>query len=358
MKVAFFGSYDVRRHPRVRVLQEGFEAYGHQVFECNVPLGFSTEQRVDMLRRPWLSVRLAGRLARSWRGLYRESEKLPDVDLVIVGYMGHFDVHLARRLWPRVPVLLDHMIFARDTALDRGFRSRPLLWILDRIDHAAVAAADIVCVDTDAHRSMLPSGIRSVVVPLGTTSRWFVPATLRRDGPLRVIFHGSFTPLQGAPVIGRAIAFCANSPVQFTMVGRGQDLDQVRLAAAANPNVRWVDWIEPEKLPSTVAAHDVCLGIFGTGPKAGRVVPHKVFEGAAAGCAIITSDTLPQRKLLGGAAIFVEAGNAAAIAENIHALAHAPQRVDVLRAAARAQAEAVFHPRAIVGGLCSQLDLC
>ena len=42
-------------------------------------------------------------------------------------------------------------------------------------------------------------------------------------------------------------------------------------------------------LPALVAGHDVCLGIFGTGDKALRVVPNKVFQGAAAGCAIVTS---------------------------------------------------------------------
>ena len=58
-----------------------------------------------------------------------------------------------------------------------------------------------------------------------------------------------------------------------------------------------------------MARHDVCLGIFGTGPKALRVVPNKVFQGAAAGCALVTSDTPPQRRLLGDAAVLVPPGD-------------------------------------------------
>ena len=44
-----------------------------------------------------------------------------------------------------------------------------------------------------------------------------------------------------------------------------------------------------------VASHDVCLGIFGDTDKALSVVPTKVYQGAAAGCAVVTSDTAPHR---------------------------------------------------------------
>ena len=67
-------------------------------------------------------------------------------------------------------------------------------------------------------------------------------------------------------------------------------------------------------LPALVAGHDVCLGIFGTGDKALRVVPNKVFQGAAAGCAIVTSDTAPQRRALGDAAVLVPPGDPEALA--------------------------------------------
>ena len=39
-------------------------------------------------------------------------------DAVLVGYLGHFDVLLARRLFRRIPVVLDHLIFAADTAAE------------------------------------------------------------------------------------------------------------------------------------------------------------------------------------------------------------------------------------------------
>src|SRR6266516_1007992 len=247
-RVLFFGTYDARRYPRVRVLQEGFAALGDEVLECNVPLRLDTAARVKMLRRPWLVPLLAAKLASTWIRLIARSRRCRGVDVVVVGYMGHFDVHLARLLWPRTPVALDHLVSARDTALDRRVSSRWLVRVLD-----------------------------------------------------------------------------------------------------------WLDRVEPEYLPYLVACHDVCLGIFGTGPKALRVVPNKVFQGAAAGTAIVTSDTPPQRQELGNAAAYVPAGDASALAAELRKLAGDRDRLWELRVAAFGRANERFHPAAVVEALDARL---
>ncbi|MBS2965422.1 glycosyltransferase, partial [Actinocrinis puniceicyclus] len=159
---------------------------------------------------------------------------------------------------------------------------------------------------------------------------------------------GLYTPLQGAPVIGDALAKLAGLPVQATMVGKGQDGPATRAAAAGNPRVRWLDWVAPDELPRLVARHDVCLGIFGTGPKALRVVPNKVFQGAAAGCAIVTSDTAPQRRLLGDAALFVPSGDAEALAETLLRLSRDRGELRRARQAARRLALSSFAAEQIV----------
>jgi glycosyltransferase involved in cell wall biosynthesis len=351
MKVLFFGTYDTRKHPHMLVLQEGFRLLGDDVAECNIPLGFTTDERAQMVRQPWRAATLAVRLVRTWMRLRRRARSFRTADAVIVGYMGHFDVHLARRIWPETQIALDHMIFARDTAADRGIGSRPIRALLGTIDAAAIRAADVVCVDTEGHRRMLPSGVRSVVVPRGATTRWFKAPEPLPGGPLRVIFYGSFAPLHGTPVIAEAVARCTGSTTRFTLVGRGPEFLDARRIAGGNPNVEWIDWIEPELLPAVVAGHHVCLGIFGTGDKGRRVVPHKVFEGAAAGCAIVTGDTEPQRLLFGDAAEFVTPGDAAALAGAIGRLSADGKHVQSLREAAHRTAQAAFHPRVIAGTL-------
>src|SRR5207302_9708996 len=110
------------------------------------------------------------------------------------------------------------------------------------------------------------------------------------------VFFGSFTPLQGAPVIGEALRLlAADDRFAFTIVGRGQDYEETR-AAAGVAKVDWIDWVEPEQLPYLVACHDVCLGIFGTSPKALRVVPSQVFIAAAPGTELVPHGTPPLRQ--------------------------------------------------------------
>ena len=175
------------------------------------------------------------------------------------------------------------------------------------------------------------------MVAVGAPAAWFAAARPppTSDGPLRVVFFGLYTPLQGAPVIGAALGVLAGAPVAVTMVGTGQDEAETKAAAAANPAVRWLDWVPAAELPALVAGHDVCLGIFGTGDKALRVVPNKVFQGAAAGCAVVTSDTPPQRRALGDAAVLVPPGDPAALAEALRRLAADRAELARLRAGPR-----------------------
>jgi len=140
------------------------------------------------------------------------------------------------------------------------------------------------------------------------------------------------------------------------MVGHGQDRAEAQRLAAGNPYVEWVDWVPADRLPELVARHDVCLGILGTGAKARRVVPNKVYQGAAAGCAVITSDTPPQRVALGDAAVFVAPGDSAGLAAALAELAGDPATLEKLRWAARDRAAQRFAGPAVVGTLRQRLS--
>lgn len=383
MRVTVFGTYDAKAHPRVGIIADGLRAHGHEVQECNAPLGLDTAARVAILAQPWRVPVLLGTLARRWLTLTRTARRQPRPDLVLVGYLGHFDVRLARRLFRRTPIVLDHLIGASDTARDRQLSGGVRQVLLRAIDSGALRSADLIVVDTEEHRGTLPTDHRerAVVVPVGAPHAWFEAAaqdskaqtydtaqpdkTAQPDEsapaeaaapPLRVLFFGLYTPLQGTPVIGRALARLAGSPIEATMIGKGQDGAETRQAAAANPAVRWLDWVAPDELPSLVARHDVCLGIFGIGAKALRVVPNKVFQGAAAGCAIVTSDTDPQRRLLGDAALFVPPGDPEALAEALLRLTEDRAELSRAREAARRLALSSFAAEQIVRPLIKRLD--
>lgn len=361
MDILFFGTYDEVSHPRVRALREGCLAQGHRVAVCNRPIGVSTDERVRAVRRPWLAPALGWRVLRSWWALWRAGRR-ENPDVVVVGYLGHLDVHLARRRFREATLVLDHMVSLGDTVRDRGLAPHlPVARLLDAVDRAALRAADIVVVDTEEQADALPLAPTLVVaVPVAAPEAWHrtAPAADPLPGePLRVVFFGLYTPLQGAPTIGRALGMLAScASIETTMIGGGQDRSESQRLAADNPRVHWVDWADAEGLPSIVSAHHVCLGIFDTGPKAARVVPNKVHQGAAAGCAIITSDTTPQRRILGRAASYVPPGDAAALATELRRLADDPAELTRLRTAAIDRARRELSPAAAISPLLTVLE--
>ena len=353
MRVLLFGTYDTSLHPRIATIAEGLRAHGIEVPECNAPLGLDTAARVRILARPWLVPALLARLARRGTTLARAARRLPVPDVVLVGYLGHFDVHLARFLFRRTPLVLDHLVGASGTARDRRLGGMTRQAMLRMIDAAALRAADVIVVDTEEHLSRLPGWhrARAVVVPVGAPTAWHLagrPADGGAGGPLRVVFYGLYTPLQGTPVIGAALGRIAGESIQVTMIGHGQDQATTMAAAGRASGVRWLDWVPAGELPGLVAGHDVCLGIFGTGDKALRVVPNKVFQGAAAGCAIVTSDTAPQRRAIAGAGMLVPPGDPDALAAALLELAGDRGELARLRRRARELAGEHFSPDRIV----------
>jgi glycosyltransferase involved in cell wall biosynthesis len=360
VRILAFGTYRLWEQPRVQVLFEGLREHGHELVECNLPLEVDTAGRVEAARRPLRAPLIGARVADSWRKLWGKAKDLPEPDVVLVPYMGQFDVHLARRRFRRKPIVLDHYLFFKDTAIDRGATNRAELAVLDRIDKAAVRAADLLFVDSEGHRELLPEPQRSAafVVYIGSPREWFREPKPRGAGPARVIFFGIYTPLQGAPVIGEAIRLLDPDPneLRFTMAGRGQDLEETRRLAGDSPAVEWIEWVERDELPALVAEHDVCLGIFSPGAKGMRVIPNKVFQGAAAGCAVVTSDSLSQRQALGEAGRFVPAGDAHALAEALRRLVADPERIWTLRRASYERAVEAFAPAAVVAPLHERLE--
>lgn len=360
MRTLFFGTYDERTHPRVRALREGLRSHGVDVATCNVPLGIGTAARVALLRQPWQAPLLLLKILSAWaRLLLRSRGQRPDV--VVVGYLGHFDVHLARLRFRRATIVLDHLVGLGDTSRDRGLTTTSRVGrLLDWIDDRAVRAADIVVVDTHEQAEVLPPAGRgkAVVVAVGAPSLWFSARAVHQPTApdLRVVFFGLFTPLQGAVTIGTALRRLVDIPFECTMIGNGQDLQAARAAAGPDPRISWLDWVEADELPALVAAHDVCLGIFGDGPKARRVVANKVFQGAAAGCAIITSDTPPQRRLLDDAAVLVPPCDADALAAAIAQLATDPGALAERRGSSAALADQAFTAAAVVEPLLARLD--
>jgi len=348
LTVVVFGTFDERQHPRVEVLIEALLGLGHFVIWCNEPLEVSTKQRISATRRPLQAVRLISRLLTCWWRLVRKAwgigRHTPDV--VLVGYLGVLDVHLARLCFS-APVILDNMAPVTGIAKDR---SLPFGKFFSLVDRLAAKAVDVIVWDTEEHMSAGPPDCDGIVVPVGAPTRWFQQSGRIQDPStaMSICFFGLYTPLQGTNVIAEAIWLLRDcTDLTWTLIGHGQNRSKAEEIVGAVTSVKWIDWLDAEQLPKVLAEHDVCLGIFGSTSKATRVVPNKVYQGAAAGCAIITSDTPPQRAALGDAACYVPVADPKALAGAIRKLADDRVLLSKMQAASYARADDQFSPRSI-----------
>lgn len=350
MKVVFFGTFNEGWHPRVRVLREGLDAHGWDVTIVNVPSSITTKQRLEIAQRPWRAITVLSGVVKAYLQLVKEARDVGHADAVVVGYLGVLDVHLARRLF-RAPIVLDHMAPIAGTFQDRritGLRLR----IAATVDRWAENAAALVLVDTPEHLAQIDRTRRdrAMVVAVGAPNQWFTAQrsaiSSSRPDSLSIVFFGLYTPLQGIPRLARALDRTADLPVRWTLVGDGQDRHLVQHAIDTQANVTSYDWVAPHDLPALVAAHDVCLGIFGTTPKAERVVPNKVYQGAAAGCLVITSDTACQRTALAKAGVFVDSDDPDGLANAVADMLNDRTDLQTLRKTSARWAVEHFSPEA------------
>lgn len=330
-RVLAFGTYNVRKHPRVRILMEGLRRNGWQVDEANDPLTLSTSERVEILKKPWKILGFGIKILRLWHSISAQAKdyvhSYGEPNAVLVGYMGHFDMLLARHLFKRTPIVLDHLIFAADTAKDRGAAGLKVR-LLKRLDAMALKRANLIVVDTAEHQEMLEGRRHSLVIPVGAPQEWYDAgrdaSASERKG---IIFYGLYTPLQGATVIAQALVLLAQRGITtpVDLIGTGQDYEAVRKIVEPLNNVTLHDWVEPEDLPALVSHHQISLGIFSTTPKGLHVVPNKVYQSMAAGCAVVTSDSAPQRRMLAGAAVLTQPGSPGSLANTLERLLTDPQ---------------------------------
>lgn len=250
-------------------------------------------------------------------------------DAVIVGYPGHFDVPAARRIARGRPVVFNPLVSLHETLVeDRGRfgAASPAAGVLRQVDRIALRRADLVVADTEQNARHLAQladldPTRLAVCFVGAEERLFRPGWQRAQ-EFHALFVGKLIPLHGLETLLAAARLAPE--LRFRVVGSGQ-LDAV--LAGRPPNVEWVDWVEYAELPEELQRAGCALGVFGTTPKAARVIPNKAFQALACGTPLVTADTPAARELLrdGESALLVPAGDPAALADAVRRLARDPE---------------------------------
>ena len=314
MKALYFGTYD-RTSPR-----------NTQVVSCLRRAGVTVVERHREVwgRHNW-SVGLGqlARMARAEGALARRQKD--DADVVVVGYPGHFDMLAARRTARGRAVVFNPLVSLHDTLVGDRARFRPrsaAAGILRAVDNGAFRGADLVVADTEAHAAFFRKAFglpedRVAVALVGADEPLFRPGWHPPE-PFHALFVGKLIPLHGLETILAAAALVPEIP--FRVAGDGQ---LAGLLDRRPANVEHVPWIPYPELPEAYRAAGCALGIFGTGDKAARVIPNKVFQALACARTVITADTPAARELLtdGVDALLVPAGDPRLLADAVRTVA-------------------------------------
>jgi len=349
-RVCFFGAWDPA-YPRNRILREGLRRAGLAVSEARV--------RETRAFRRWPA------LAAAWAGAAR------GCDVVLVPEFRHKDVPLARALCGRRPLVFDPLVSRWDTLVCdwklHGERSAQARWNR-ALDRWSLRAADLVLCDTWAHGELFASlgarreRLRRVLV--GAEDAFFAVPPPPPPAPLRILYVGGFLPLHGTGVVLEAAALleargAALPPWTLRMVGAGIEYDAARAFAAGRSlaRVEFAGRRPYEEAPAELAAAHVVLGAFGAGEKTGRVVPHKLWQGLAAGRPVVTGEGPGVREVLedGVHVALVPRGDAGALADALAGLLVSGTHRAALGAAARARALEIATPEAVGRSLADAL---
>ena len=326
MRVLYFGTYE-RHYPRNAQVISCLRRAGVEVAESHVPVWEDTQHKFG------LGIASAARLALAEARLLRV--RPPEFDVLLVGYPGHFDMARARRVAGARPLVFNPLLSLYDSiVLDRGRwgdGSVPAR-VLRAIDRRAMRLADLVVADTEVHADFFAelSGVERSQIEvclLGAEEPLFRPGWERSDS-FHCLFFGKLIPLHGLETIVEAARLAPE--IEFRIAGTGQ-LEGL-LEGTLPTNLRWLRWVEHERIPEALWAAGCALGIFGTTEKAHRVIPNKAYEALACGTPLVTSDTVASRELLvdGESALLVAPGDPGALAAAVRRIAADPELAQAL----------------------------
>lgn len=246
-----------------------------------------------------------------------------------------------------VPILFDPLISAWDKqvferqkfAEDSPEAQDSLAWEQSLFRHM-----DMVVADTRPHAEFFAERFglameKLSVIPVGAEEPLFAPAPPDRahQGPVEVLFFGSFIGLQGPEIIVEAAKLYDGPPVSWHLLGAGPLLAECRAAAQGLENVIFEPWTDYARLPARIQDADILLGVFGASEKAGRVIPNKVYQALACGRPVLTrrSEAYPHDLDRPGSGIaFVPPGDADALAKAVSVWASRRDRLPDLSASA------------------------
>lgn len=340
--IVFWGTFD-KGKPRIRILLSGARALGLNVIECHAEIWEGVDDK-SQISGATARIRRILLLFRSYPSLVLRYLRLPPHDVVVVGYLGHFDVLV---LWPfaklrRVPICWDVFISLYDTvAVDRKIVGKKSIAsnLLYALEWMASKASNQIFLDTKAHAEYferlyrLPSnGVKTVFVGAETDTFKKKTSILKLNNKFNILFYGQYIPLHGIDTIVHAAKIMedAGENICWIFIGKGQERTKIDrlINELCVKSIQLIPWVPYEQLVEYINVADISLGIFGDSGKALRVIPNKVFQIIACRKPLITGDTPAMRELIGNNPIvkLVAPGTPEALVKGIRELRDTTER--------------------------------
>ncbi len=260
-------------------------------------------------------------------------KKIDKPDAVWVPAFRQRDFQSARNFADRhhVPLIFDPLISAWDKQVyerkkfrttDRHARN------LQKFEKKMFSRADLVIADTKPHGQFFIDELsapadKTHVIPVGAEERLFTQqAAHAPDHPPEIFFYGSFINLQGTETIVEAAVQVPEA--RWVLLGNGPQRKICEQKCEGHGHIRFEDPLPYEKLPERIGQADILLGIFGASPKAGRVIPNKVYQALACGRPLVTRQSPaypePLQNSRNSGVFFVPPANPGALAAAVRAL--------------------------------------
>lgn len=312
MRVVFWGSYDLNC-PRLRILMQGIRNNGGEALENHHDIWAGLTNKNGQ-KAHGHRLRVVVRWLSALPRLIVDYMRLPRHDAVIVSSAGHLDILF---LWPCTKLRGTSIIWDAQQSLYCGYveeqrragKHHPLAYLLYAWEWLVSRAAHTTLLDTQTHGNCFSQRfrldrqrIKSVFI--GAEPEFFSPivgdGVLPHDRTLTVLFYGQFTRAQGIETIIQAARLLANEPIQWVLIGDGEEAPTIRRLLEDQPleNVTWISWVAYDQLVHWIFRADICLGIFGTSARAANVIPKKVFQILSCGRQLLTRDSPAIRELL------------------------------------------------------------
>jgi glycosyltransferase involved in cell wall biosynthesis len=301
LSVCYFGTYE-KNYPRNSIIIKGLKRNNVDVTECHVPFWEKTEDKTGKFFKSKFKIAL--NILKAYTKLIKKYRKSKKCDVIMVGYLGQFDMFLARLLAPRKKIIFNPMISLYDSLVfdrklfKKGSLMANLSLLLDKI---SCKLASIVILDTREHaryfnRELKVKKRKLGVIPVGADNDVFSPSKKQQNSKINIIFYGKFTPIHGTEyIIKAAKELEKDNAIQFTVIGKGQNYEKdMKLVEKLKiKNINFIDWIPYSDLPKILADSDICLGgHFGKGNKAKRVIANKTFQMMSMKKPVIVSNSM------------------------------------------------------------------